>query len=95
MEVLDQKKTNELINLINEEGNIDKIYLCAKDLSEPKNEYLIRKGKGVGIRHFIDLNAFIECSDLMDDVYENINDYNSSRKKISNCFWRHYCRHGK
>ena len=26
-------------------------------------------------------NAFIKCSDSMDDVYENINDYNSSRKR--------------
>ena len=29
-------KTNELINLINEQNNIGKIYLYAKDLSEPK-----------------------------------------------------------
>ena len=34
-------KTNPLINLINEQKDIDKIYLYAKDLSEPKYEYLI------------------------------------------------------
>ena len=34
-------KTNELINLINEQNNIDKIYLYARDLGEPKYEYLI------------------------------------------------------
>ena len=34
-------KTNPLINLINEQKGIDKIYLYAKDLSEPKYEYLI------------------------------------------------------
>ena len=30
------EKTNVLINLINEQGDIDKIYLYARDLSEPK-----------------------------------------------------------
>ena len=28
-----------------------------------------------------DPNAFIEYSNMMDDVYENINDYNLSRKR--------------
>ena len=36
-------KTNALINLINEKNDIDKIYLYARDLSEPKYEYLIKK----------------------------------------------------
>ena len=35
--------TNALINLIDEENHIDKIYLYARDLSEPKYEYLIKK----------------------------------------------------
>ena len=35
------RKTNTLINLINEQGDIDKIYLYTKDLSEPKYEILI------------------------------------------------------
>ena len=26
-------------------------------------------------------DAFIECSDTMDDVYDNINDYNSNRRR--------------
>ena len=34
-------KTKTLSNLINEQNDIDKIYLYAKDLSEPKYEYLI------------------------------------------------------
>ena len=38
-------KTNVLISLINEQNDIDKIYLYAKDLSEPKCEYLIKKVK--------------------------------------------------
>ena len=74
-------KTNALINLINEQNDIDKIYLYARDLSEPKYEYLIKKLEEVGIKHLNNPNAFIECSNIMDDVYENIDDYNSSRRR--------------
>ena len=73
-------KTNGLINLINEQDDIDKIYLYARDLSELKYEILIKNRENVGIKHFDDPNAFIECSNTMDDVYENINDYNPNRK---------------
>ena len=44
---------------------------------------LIKKRKDAGIEHLNDPNAFIECSNTMDDVYENIHDYNSSRKIVS------------
>ena len=44
-------KTNTLLNLINEQRDIDKIYLYAKDLSEPKYEYLIKNCENVGIKH--------------------------------------------
>ena len=54
------RKTNALINLINEQNDIIKIYFYARDLSEL---------------------TFIECSNTMDDVYENINDYNLIRKR--------------
>ena len=74
-------KTNTLLNLINEQNDIDKIYLYARDLNEPKYKILIKKRKDAGIKHLNDLNAFIECSNTMDDVYKNIHDYNSSRKR--------------
>ena len=64
-------KTNVLTNLINEQCNIDKIYLYAKDL---KYEFLIKKRQNVGIRHLNNPNAFTECSNTMHNVYENIND---------------------
>ena len=35
-------KPNTLLNLIDEQGDIDKIYLYAKDLSKLKYEYLIK-----------------------------------------------------
>ena len=55
--------------------------MYAKDLSKPNYEFLIKKREDAGIKHFNDLNAFIECSNTMDDVYENIDDYNPSRKR--------------
>ena len=55
--------------------------MYARDLNEPKYEYLIKKREDVGIKHVNDPNAFIECSNTLDDVYENINDYNSSRRR--------------
>ena len=74
-------KANTLINLINEQGDIDKIYLHAKDLSKPKYEFLIKKRENTGIKHVNDSNAFIECSNTMDDVNENIDEYNPNRKR--------------
>ena len=74
-------KTNILLNLVNEQKDIDKIYLYAKDLSEPKYEYLIKNHENAGIKHVNDGNAFIECSNTMDDVYESINDYNPNRRR--------------
>ena len=60
---------------------MDKIYLYARDLSEPKYEYLIKKREDVGIKHVNNPNVFIECSDTMEDVYKNIHDYNPNRKR--------------
>ena len=64
-------KTNALLNLLNEQDDIDKLYLYAKDISEPKYESLIKKRQDVGIKYCNDPNAFIECSNRMDDVYQN------------------------
>ena len=74
-------KTNALLDLISQHDDIDKISLYAKDLSEPKYEHLLKKCEDEGTKHFSDPNAFIECSNTMDGVYENIDDYKPSRKK--------------
>ena len=55
--------------------------MYAKDLSERKYEFLIKKRQDAGIKHFSDPNTFIECSNAMDDVYEDINDYNPNRQR--------------
>ena len=74
-------KTNTLFNLINKPGDIDKIYLCAKDLSKPKYEFLIKNRENAGLKHVNNSKAFIECPNIMDHVYENIDDYNPSRRR--------------
>ena len=74
-------KTNTLLNLINKQKDIDKIYLDARDLSKSKYKYLIKNRENAGIKHLNDSKAFIECSNTMDDVYENINDYNPNRRR--------------
>ena len=70
-----------MLNLINEQGDIEEIYLYAKDLSKDKYELLIKNCENVGIKHLNDSNAFIECSNTIDDIYENIDNYNPSRKR--------------
>ena len=42
---------------------------------------IIRNRENAGIKYLNDPNAFIECSNTMDEVYENINDYNPRRKR--------------
>ena len=74
-------KTNTLLNLINEQKDIDKMYLYAKDLSEAKYEHLIKNRENVGIKHLNGSKTFIECSNTMNDVYENIDHYNPNRKR--------------
>ena len=74
-------KTNVLVNLMIQQDDSDKTYLYAKDLGELKYEFLIKKREDAGTKHLNDTNAFIECSNTMDDVYENTDDYNLSRKR--------------
>ena len=73
-------KTNTL-NLINNQPDIDKIYLYAKDSYEKKYQYLINKCEEVGLDHFNDPKTFIEYSNDMRDVYKNIEDYNLGRER--------------
>ena len=74
-------KTNTLLYLINNLHPIDKIYLYAKDMHEPKYEYLTIKREQAGIKNLNDPKAFIEYSDDMDDVLDDINNYNKNRDK--------------
>ena len=61
-------KTNLWLNLIENQPEIDEIYLYAKDPYEAKYQYLINKREGVGIDHFNNPKAFIKYSNDMIDV---------------------------
>ena len=52
------RKTNALLNLINTEPGIDKIYLYVKDLYDEKYQWLINKRGSIGLKYFNDLKNF-------------------------------------
>ena len=68
------------MNSIENQPDIDKIYLSTKDLYEAKYQYLINKREGVDIDHFNDPKTFIEYSNDMGDVYKNIGEYNPDKE---------------
>ena len=74
-------KTNSLFNLINQQPDIDKIYLYAKDPYEAKYQFLINKRESTDLKPFNDFKAFIECSNHMVHVYKNIEEYNRNNKR--------------
>ena len=52
-------KTNALLNLINNQPDIDNIYLYAKDPYEAKYQFLINKRESIRLKHFNDPKTFI------------------------------------
>ena len=65
------------MNLISQQEDVDKTYLYAKEFSETKYEFLIKKREDTGINN---QKAFIECSDTMGNINNNFDDYNPDRK---------------
>ena len=74
-------KTIALLNLIENQPDIDKIYLYAKGRYECKYQYLINICEKVGLKYFSDPKAFTEYSNDMHYVYKNINYYNPDKEK--------------
>ena len=74
-------KTNTILHLIDKFHPIDKIYLYTKDTDEDKYQHLINKREQAGIKNLNDPHAFIEYSSDMNDVLEDINNYNKKRDK--------------
>ena len=63
-------KTNSFFNLKSKQPEFDKIYLYAEHPHEAKYRFLINRRKSTGF--FNDSKAFIEYSNDIDDIYENI-----------------------
>ena len=74
-------KASNLLDLIDKFHPIDKIYLYAKYTVEEKYQYLISKREQAGIKILNDPHAFIEYLNDMNDVLEDINNYNKNRDK--------------
>ena len=69
------------MNLINNQPDIDEIYLYVKGPYEAKYQYLINKREKVGLDYFKDPSAFIEYSNDMQDISKNIEDYSPGKKR--------------
>ena len=81
------EKTNAFLNLINNQSDINKIYLYAKDPYKAKYHFLINKRERTWLNHFDDPKAFNKYSNDIQDVYRNIHKYNIDKdRKISIVF---------
>ena len=67
------RKTNSLFNLVNQQPDIDKFYLYAKDPYEAKYQFLVNKWESTGSKHLNDSKAF--------NAYKNIEQYNLNKKR--------------
>ena len=75
-------RTNLLGNLLNNQRpDIDKIYLYVKDALKSKYQLLIDEREKVGIKRLKNSTAFTDYSHTIDDVYENLEDYNAAKKR--------------
>ena len=74
-------KTNALLNLISHQPDIDKHYLYANDPFDAKYQLVISNREIAGINFFNDSEANIEYSNDMDDIYKNIEEYKSNKKR--------------
>ena len=72
--------TKALLNL-NNQPNLDKIYLYAKDPCEVKYQFLVNKRESTGLEHFHDPEVFIVYSNNMQDVFKNIEEYNIGKTR--------------
>ena len=75
------RKTNSLFSLINQQSDIDKIYLYTKEPYEAKHQFLVSKRKSKGLKHFDDSKVFIEYLNDMDDIYKNAEEYSPNKKR--------------
>ena len=74
-------KINCLFNLLSHQPDIDKIYLHAKDPYEAKDQFLTKTKVSTILQHLDESKAFLEYTNNMDDIYENIGEYNPNKKR--------------
>ena len=75
-------KTNVLLNLIKyQRPDIDKIYLYIKDPFQSKYQLLINGREKLGIKTLKNKKSFIDYSQTIDAVNENLEDHNPTKKR--------------
>ena len=57
------------------------MYLYAKNPCQAKYQFLINKLESTGLKHLNDSKAYVECSDNMNDIYKNVEEYNPNKKR--------------
>ena len=65
----------------NQRPDIDKIYLYVKDPFKSKYQLFIDGKEKVEIKNLENTKAFIDYLETIDDVYENVEDYNPAKKR--------------
>ena len=79
-----------MLNLVNHEPDVDKIYLYAKDPYKAKYQLLINKKESINTKYLNDSKALLNTQRIwMDDIYENKKEYNPNkkRKNIDHIWW--------
>ena len=66
---------------MNQQSDIDKIYIFAKDQYEAKYQFLINKRESTELKYFTDSKACIEYSNNIDDIYKKIVECNPNKKR--------------
>ena len=74
-------KTNTLLNIINHEPDTDEIYQYCKTPYAAKDQRLINKKESTHLKYLNDSKALTEYSNKKDDIYKNIEEYNSNKKE--------------
>ena len=75
-------KSNVLLNLIkHQRPDMNKTYLHAKDPFESNYQLLNNGREKVGIKTLKNPKTFIDYSQTIDNIYENLEDYNPTNKR--------------
>ena len=70
-----------MLNLINYQPGIDKIYLYTKYPYEAKDQFLNKKRESAGLKHCNDHKVFIEYSSNMNEISKYIDECNPGKKR--------------
>ena len=77
-------KSNMLLNLIkHQRPDVNKIYLYVKDPFESKYQLLINGREKVVIKNLKNPKTFLDYLQTIDDVFENLEDYNPTMESIN------------